>query len=129
MIIPQSVTEIGKQCFEGCVNLTNLVIPDSVTTIDRETTFANCPKLTEKCSKFKMDVVDYYRTSHQRRIEFRVHFLTCLKIHQELIEAEQAGERPTNRRRTEIVEGELNSPLAWRRITAFELWREIVMFF
>ena len=121
MIIPPSVTEVGNQCYEGCVNLTKLSIPDSVTNIDPVTTFANCPKLTAKCDKFKMNVVDYYRTSHQRRIEFRVYFLTCLKIHQELLEAEQAGGRPANRRRVEVGEGQLELKLAWKMITAYEM--------
>ena len=32
------------------------------------------------------------------------------------------------RRRIEIPEGHLNGSLAYRKITAFEMWREIVMF-
>ena len=46
VIIPDSVTSIGSSAFYGCSSLTNINIPDSVTTIE-ERAFANCSSLTE----------------------------------------------------------------------------------
>jgi hypothetical protein len=44
-IIPNSVTCIGNNAFEGCTNLTSVTIPDNVTSIG-ERAFQNCPSLT-----------------------------------------------------------------------------------
>ena len=35
-IIPEGTTEIGEWAFYDCVELTSIVIPDSVTSIDRK---------------------------------------------------------------------------------------------
>ena len=45
IIIPNSVTTIGKYVFSGCSALTKITIPNSVTTIG-EGAFFNCSKLT-----------------------------------------------------------------------------------
>ena len=44
VIIPETVTEIGSNAFSGCENLTSVNIPTSVTTIS-EGAFANCASL------------------------------------------------------------------------------------
>ena len=44
-LIPQSVTEIGDNAFEGCTGLTSIVIPDSVTEIGNNA-FEGCTRLT-----------------------------------------------------------------------------------
>ena len=45
VLIPDSVTEIGRGAFRGCTGLTSIVIPDSVTKIG-EYAFGGCTGLT-----------------------------------------------------------------------------------
>ena len=45
IIIPDSVTFIGRMAFTGCSNLTDIYIPLSVKKI-QEFAFSSCPKLT-----------------------------------------------------------------------------------
>ena len=45
IILPNSVTRIGKSAFYGCSSLTNITIPNSVTTI-KSYTFYGCSSLT-----------------------------------------------------------------------------------
>lgn len=45
IIIPDSVTTIGSRAFYGCTSLTSVTIPNSVTTIDYNA-FASCTSLT-----------------------------------------------------------------------------------
>ena len=71
-----------------------------------------------------MTVVKYYRDFYRERIEKRVAVLTALKIYQELDEMEP----PTQRPRFDLLAGHLNGPRAYRKITAFEMWSEIVIF-
>ncbi|MCL2071926.1 MAG: leucine-rich repeat domain-containing protein, partial [Oscillospiraceae bacterium] len=42
--VPLGVRRVGKQAFEGCTNLTGVIIPDSVTVIE-EAAFADCANL------------------------------------------------------------------------------------
>ena len=44
-IIPDGVTSIGQQAFDGCKSLTSIVIPDSVTSIE-DYAFIGCKSLT-----------------------------------------------------------------------------------
>ena len=43
--IPDSVTSIGVSVFEGCTSLTNIIIPDSITSIE-QSAFKSCTSLT-----------------------------------------------------------------------------------
>lgn len=45
-IIPDGVTEIGKEAFAGCTNLQSLVIPNSVKVIE-EGAFTGCTVYVE----------------------------------------------------------------------------------
>ena len=45
--VPNSVTKIGGRAFERCGNLTNIIIPESVTSITGSLAFASCKSLTE----------------------------------------------------------------------------------
>ena len=45
IILPNSVTRIGKSAFYGCSSLTNITIPNSVTTIE-DAAFLGCSSLT-----------------------------------------------------------------------------------
>ena len=45
IIIPDSITKLGDDAFYNCTNLTNVIIPDSVTEIGNSA-FAGCIKLT-----------------------------------------------------------------------------------
>ena len=45
VVIPDSVTSIGRYAFYGCTSLTSITIPDSVTSIGYEA-FCGCKSLT-----------------------------------------------------------------------------------
>ena len=60
----------------------------------------------------------------EQSVKLRVAVLTSLKVYQEMTEMEP----PAQRRRFELIDGHLNGPSEYHKITAFELWREIVMF-
>ena len=69
-----------------------------------------------------MSIVEYYRDFYHQRIKERVAVLTSLKVRQDMIERRE--QFPTYGLSPE----HLNGPRAYRKITAFEMWREIVMF-
>ena len=53
VVIPNSVTEIGREAFKGCTSLTSVVIPDSVTKIGNGA-FIGVQQVTSNNSKFKV---------------------------------------------------------------------------
>ena len=51
VVIPEGVTEIGKEAFQGCTSLTSVVIPESVTKIGNYA-FKRCTvDCNVKCNK------------------------------------------------------------------------------
>ena len=46
-VIPNGVTSIERRAFNGCVGLTDVTIPDSVTTICDDYVFSTCPRLSQ----------------------------------------------------------------------------------
>ena len=67
IIIPDSVTSIGKYAFQGCSNMTTLTIP--VTTAFGSDSFARCfniRTLTLSKGKNGKDQITYYETSKQK---------------------------------------------------------------
>ena len=76
-----------------------------------------------------MTVEDYFRASHQQRIMQRLAVLNCTKM---LLQMER-GQRPQRTRvnNEEVGGGDvvyLNGRLAFKMVTAFELWIEIIEF-
>ena len=125
--LPASITSIcgdGDFCgaFEGCSALKSIIIPIAATVHDDA--FDGCTLLEAKSSIYYMSVVEYYRDYYYKRLKERIAVLTSLKIYQEFDEMEP----PPQRRRFELLPEHLNGPRSYRKITAFEMWREIVMF-
>ena len=58
VIIPDSVTSIGKCAFHNCTSLTSMTIPDSVTAID-ELAFRGCTSLTSVIIPDSVTSIDY----------------------------------------------------------------------
>lgn len=56
--VPSSVTEIGESAFRGCTNLKEIIIPDSVTLIG-DYAFDNCLELTKIVLTKNITVINY----------------------------------------------------------------------
>ena len=146
IIIPSSITKVKQQTFSNCTSLVKVVIPNSVTSLDirsfyncsslthitipeaatvEDSAFDGCTLLLAKSSIYNMSIVEYYRDFYNERIRLRVAVLTSLKVYQEM----HGQSEPTAQGNGfELIEGHLNGPRAYHKITAFELWREICMF-
>ena len=64
--IPSGVTSIGVWAFDGCISLTEITIPDSVTSI--ESTFEGCTSLTEITIPNSVTSIGYYTFSDCTRL-------------------------------------------------------------
>ena len=64
--IPSGVTSIGGRAFDGCISLTEITIPDSVTSI--ESTFEGCTSLTEITIPNSVTSIGYYTFSDCTRL-------------------------------------------------------------
>ena len=126
------MTTIGDHSFYNCIALPFISIPDSVTDI-HDQAFMGCTLLEARVANFviAMSVNDYYKESHQQRIKRRVAVLASLKtINDARIERTNGG--GDNRRRRLNPDNvrdnrEFDGVLMEERITAFDMWREMVM--
>ena len=64
--IPSGVTSIGVWAFDGCISLTEITIPESVTSI--ESTFEGCTSLTEITIPNSVTSIGYYTFSDCTRL-------------------------------------------------------------
>ncbi len=70
IVIPDSVTSIGKYAFYGCSGLTSIVIPANVTSIG-DWAFSGCYKLTIYCEADKQPAGwDYWWNSDRCHVEW-----------------------------------------------------------
>ena len=122
VVIPHSVTSILLNAFNNCSSLVDITIPEAANV--SPSAFLGCSQLEAKSSGYHMTVVQYYRDFYHQRIKERVTVLKSLLVYQEMTEKVPSVPMPTYA----LTEGHLNGPLAYRKITAFELWREIVMY-
>ena len=60
--MPNSITEIGENAFEGCNKLTSIIIPDSVVSIGKNA-FENCTGLTAITIPNSVKTIDNYAFS------------------------------------------------------------------
>ena len=68
IVLPNSITEIAADTFEGCSSLTSIVIPGSITSISAGT-FEDCSALTSV--KFE-DTTTWYLSSNNQSTEIDV---------------------------------------------------------
>ena len=145
--IPNSVTQIERAAFLNCSALSDIVIPDGATL--GINVFQGCTGLeTISSASFHMSVAGYFRESHHLRIKLRVTVLNCLKLINK--ERMRLAEEPTKRRKlnsdgrsssesgftgwftnrvtTKTTREEFDGVRAESKITAFELWMEILEF-
>ncbi len=66
--IPNSITEIENDAFNGCSGLTTIDIPNSVTTI-KSSAFSDCSGLTSVTIPNSIITIDYYAFNRCRSIE------------------------------------------------------------
>ena len=154
LVIPDSVRSIDVWAFHHCTSLASINIPDNATVA--ADSFEGCAELIAIAAASNMKVRDYFRTSHLKKlhdekIKPRAIVLLCLKF----INARRMKETEDKRRRINSSEGSSNNGgeavvvgrggdgggghvyisdqsfkgvLAESKITAFEMWREIVMY-
>ena len=120
---PKLVISIRYNSFFACSSLTHITIPEAATV--HHTAFSGCTLLHAKSSIYNMSIVEYYRDFYHERVRLRVAVLTSLKVYQEM---HGQSEPQTQGNGFEVIEGHLNGPRAYHKITAFELWRENCMF-
>ena len=132
LVIPDSVTSIDWIAFADCHALTSINIPDSATVDD--TAFGGCTKLKAIAASNDMEVEDYFRNSHLKKLHYeknikpRVIVLLCLKfINARRMEGGEVG-ITTKMRGLNTNEEDFNGVMAESKITAFEMWREIIMY-
>jgi len=131
--LPNSVVEIGALAFRSCSSLRSLIIPDQAL-VDNQAfgrnngtymnPFHGCYKLNELAASFSMTIKDYIVNENKIRMGLRVALLTSLAVYQKMTESVPPGRFPTY----ELLDGHLDGPRAYHKITAFELWREIAKF-
>jgi len=123
--LPPTLTSIASLAFAQCSALRNIPIPPTVTSVHANA-FDGCTVL-ERLSTASNQSIEEYLRSRFYALQSRYALLTSIQH----LTLRDAAEPPTERRRLEqtpLIPGQLNGSRAYYRLTAIELWREIVKF-
>ena len=154
--IPSNVNEIKGGAFLNCASLKYVIIPDAAIDninygIERysdpnsdsdsdsakyEDPFTGCKILEGIAKSFKISVKEYFRASHLEKVKLRAVVLYCLKlINARRMRAREEGKNMKldvggggGGQNVYISDQSFKGVLAESKITAFEMWREILMF-
>ena len=149
MSIPSNVNEIRGNAFLNCSSLKYVIIPDAaIDNINYGTgnygldkykdPFTGCKILERIAKSFKILVKEYFRAIYLEKVKLRAVVLNCLKlINARRMRAREEGKKMKwgedgggigGVQNVYISDQCFKGVYAESKITAFEMWREILMF-